>query len=164
MSLECSPVWVLLWSVKSPNWEKVLSHSSHCVVSNHQTGRKSCHTVHTCMGYLMSCQVTRVCECLVTLVTLERFLPCNTLYALSYVLSSDQSLWMPCYTCYTWKVALLYGLFYVLSGDQSLWIPRYTERFLPCVESHMSCQSPGHNIVLLGSLGVSGKWVWEAST
>ena len=58
----------------------------------------------------------------------------------------------------------LCGLLYVLSGHQSLWMPCYTERFLPCVESHMSCQSPGHNIVLLVSLGVSGKWVWEAST
>ena len=151
MSLECSPVLVLLYRVKSPNCEKVLSHSSQL------------ERFLSCISYLMSCHVTIVCECLVTLVTLEMFLSCNTLYGLSYVLSSDQSLWMPCYTCYTWKVSLLYGLFYVLSGDQSLWIPRYTERFLPCVESHMSCQSPGHNIVLLGSLGVSGKWVWEAS-
>ena len=148
MSLECFPVLVLLYRVKSPNCEKVLSHSSQL------------ERFLSCISYLMSCHVTIVCECLVTLVTLEMFLSCNTLYGLPYVLSSDQSLWMSCYTGHTWKVSLLCGLLYVLSGHQSLWMPCYTERFLPCVKSHMSCQSPGHNKYLVIQVtGLSPVWV-----
>ena len=74
-----------------------------------------------CAGSLMSCQGTRLCKCLVTLITLKGsssvwFLLCFARYP-QFV--NALSHWSHL------KTSLLYGFSYVMSGYQTLWKPRH---------------------------------------